>query len=555
MNRITIYPRLFLVVIVAGWLWPAPGFAQDDVGQDRAKRLDQLARTLEQVKIERVLRPVNRESDGRQYSKSSALHLNFQACAVGVNQQTREGALVFGVQSSGFTSILDTRQKPVRNSGSDLRDVRVTIQALLNADVKRPKARLDVPDFEHGSLFPATQIARDEIQKHLQLIFPEVDLEGIQRFEEKRLAIRNRADEPITVFVQYEERAPGEKKWVWTWQPGAPRSDKTLKLTVPPKSTHVAAAGEGDGKEPIRARRVLLWAESESGERWDEYRRQPLWLLEPDPKSDNARAYHGEEIETYTHEIAPANEMRQFAERVLELKNNTPEEITVRLRYRTNRGGSLVWDAAELIVPAGKSVQPRTADGLRVRASRIEFEAESENRKYLKYAKQPLWLAEKRDGKRSYWGKKIGTFQYTFEPAAKGAAAERALVESDSAKIKVGNQVVGVARRNERLEVLDKQAGWIKVALEGEGESKSGWVRQDEVRLVAPPAPQSADAGSYLKIKSATAGVHSGPRTVGTVNRGEEYRIIDRNDTWLKIEIEKEGKATEGWVRQQDVAL
>lgn len=554
-NRIRIPLRPILLALAAGWAWPLMGLAQDDVEKDRAQRLDQLARALERIKIERLLKPVKRESDGRQYSKASALHLNFQACAAGVNQQTRDGVLVFGIQASGFASMLDPRQKPVRDSGSDLRDVRVTIQALLNSEVKRPKAKLDVPDIKHGSLFPAAQIARDEIQKYLQFIFPEVDIDGIQRFEEKRLAIHNRADEPIVVFAQYEERVHVERGWNWTWRPGAPKSERVLKCTVPPKSTKVVEAGKDEEKEPIHARRVLVWAESESGERWDQHRWQPLWLLEPNPKSDNARAYRSEKIQTYTHEIAPSNEIRQFAERALELKNNTPEDLAVHLRYRANRGGALIWDTVELTIPAGKSVRPRTADDLRVRASRVEFEAESANRQYVKYSKQPLWLTEKLNGKRSYWAKTIGTFQYTFEPAATGAAAERALITADNVNVKSGDQTVGVARRDQRLEVLGKQAGWIKVALEGNGESKSGWVRQNEVRLVAPPAPQAADAGSFVKIKSATAGVYSGKSTVGTVNRGEEYRILDRKGAWLKIGIENEGQTMEGWIRQQDATL
>ena len=83
--------------------------AQDEFSKQRAEKLDQCARSLEKVKVDKVDKPVSRVSDGRQYSKASELHMLFQACASGVENEGQDGVLIFGIQCSGFTSVVDPR--------------------------------------------------------------------------------------------------------------------------------------------------------------------------------------------------------------------------------------------------------------------------------------------------------------------------------------------------------------------------------------------------------------------------------------------------------------
>jgi hypothetical protein len=472
--------------------------------------------------------------------------MRFLVCVAGLANENKDGVLLFPLQASGFSSTVDSAEPglPKRESGSDFQKVKITLAGILQ---DRPKAKIDVPELRHGSKFDAVQLARDEIIQRIRWYFPEAEIEGKQRFNVKRFAIKNDTKEPVTVWLHYRHKDRNEKGYEWVWKPGEPHAGEPLQLIIMPGETETVIDGD---EQPIETSRVQIWAESESGDRWDEHRDDSLWLTEENPQLDGDRAYYAEKLATYQHVIRPHTGKRRFTERVVELQNATDEPLAVTLRYHTQTGGQFLWRTAEYDLNPGQRIAPRDLAGMRVRASRMHVTGLTGNRRYEKYSEEPLWLVDEVDGRRAYQAEAIGQFQFVFTPTGESAAGGSARVKVASTSIMSGTQAIGTLRQNTAVEVLDRRPGWVLIRAGTGAAALTGWVREGDLELSnagAPPPPAEA-ARKTLTITAASANVQVGTTVIARLDRGDAYPVLEQRSGWCRIEFSLDGSTRQGWV-------
>ena len=563
----------FLVAAAAISLVTPTGLAQQpltDKGKGRLEQLERLAQAIDKVQVGRTQSSGDREVEGRRLSSRSELHMRFLTAAATLADNGEDGLCAFPVQVSGFASnITLTKGLSDRKSGADMQRAMITLQGLIGQP--RPKANVELPPLNHGSGFPADQIARDRIHDLIRLYFPDAEIDGVQRFFEKEFEVRNDSDETVRVWVygrtwdKSPDRAEGPElgrtdaevkdessELVWLWKPGTPPRAKPFEMIVPPGRSQKVAYEERGASHTLAANRVLVWAESESGEQWLEHQHQPLWLVPPNPQDDNERTYHAKQIETYMFPIKPKPGPRVFTERTLELKNDTSEELRVRLRYRTNRSGTIVWKETDVTLPPQQSLRPRGPDGAQIRASQILFGALGEHRKYTKHVRDPLWLIDEHEGRRVYKADKMGSFIYTFE---RGAAAESGLARITGSRVPVNanGRTLAYVNSGEQYRVVDSDGEDIKIAFSVRGRESMGWVSRRYARTeptLAPTAP--AVAREALRITANQTEVRVGATAIGQVRRNETYPVLEKKDGWARIEVTVEGIPRHAWVNQRD---
>jgi hypothetical protein len=104
------------------------------------------------------------------------------------------------------------------------------------------------------------------------------------------LRIENQTGEKIRVFVQF--RALNERD-EWVWQPANPKeSDKGDRYTYDVSESAVLEDSAGK----VRASRVRIWAESDSGKVWKKYKDEDFWLVPED--TEGKRRYFAPNIRT-----------------------------------------------------------------------------------------------------------------------------------------------------------------------------------------------------------------------------------------------------------------
>jgi hypothetical protein len=114
--------------------------------------------------------------------------------------------------------------------------------------------------------------------------------------------------------------------------------------------------------------------------------------------------------------IEPKSGTRIFDERLVVMTNKTREPLKVQLRYRATEGGETAWRTAnDLTIPPGGSEFPKTSEGMRVRASQVQFSARSDHLFFGAYSQNILPLVGGADGQRLYHADKIGQFEHVFE--------------------------------------------------------------------------------------------------------------------------------------------
>jgi hypothetical protein len=265
--------------------------ALSEKDKSRLRRLDQMADAIQAVKVDMKRSTGDRVVDGRRYSDSSQLHMRFLTAVADLTENKKDAICMFPVQVSGFSSQINSARgmNADRKTGSDMQRAEITLTGLIGQP--RPKAKIKLAALNHGSGFPADQIARDRIHDLIRLYFPEAEIDGMQRLFEKELEIRNSTDESIRVWVYGRSwnKSPEENEGqelgrtdeevrneggevAWRWLPGEPGRAKPIEFTIAAGKSQKVVFGDG----PLAANRVLLWAESESGERWWEHKKDPL---------------------------------------------------------------------------------------------------------------------------------------------------------------------------------------------------------------------------------------------------------------------------------------
>lgn len=534
-----------------------PNAISDDLpeqDEDRLQRLEQLALAAADVRVDRVQDPVHTVVEGRRLSRSGELHFRFLTSLTAVENE-RDGLVLVPIEVSGFSRTVDSASggQPQETVGADLQKARVVIKGLLGEET--PQASIELPGLNHGSPYPADQLARDELNALIEWYLPEAAINGVRKFNEKRLVVDNPNDEPVTVWVRWrtEVRLKTEYEWVWY-----PKDGEAQQFTVPPKTSQSFDVEQPSrvGQGQLTASRVRIWAESETGLEWNEYKNQDLWLVESNPQLNGELAYHAEQIEPYVYHLTPSTEPRAFSERLVALQNDSPEPLDVQLRYRTSSGGDFRWQTLRVQVPPGELLRPRDAQGMRVRASLLYLTADSENRRYRRQSERPLFLVDEVQGRRLYSADKIGEFVYRFDPAGPPVGEQSATVRVAQAKLQNGSQVVGTLPQGAELEVLDRKEGWVRVRAVVDGQEQTGWVRDSSLELsgATPQAAPTASARS-LTVTAREAEVRFGETVIATVAKGRKFAILDENESFYRIEVVVSGEALYGWVRKKDVKV
>ncbi len=558
--------------LLAAFVFCMPTFAlaQDVSGsaheEDRLMRWQQLADSLARVKFEKKSSTGDKTAAGRRLSKSSQVHMRFLIAAAELAENKIDGFCTFPVQVSGFTSEIDSsKQIDNQKTGSDLQRAEIKIVGLVG--LSRPKVTIKLASLNHGSMFPVDQIARDKIHDLVRFYFPEADIEGKQRFFEKEIEIQNASKEAVRVWVYGRswvrsptkdsseevlgkvgpEGASDSKRLDWRWLPGEPDRAEPIELKL--------AAGEIKkvryGDQPLAANRILVWGEGEAGDQWGKYKTEPLWTVEANASENGERTYHATKIATFTYKIEPQPGPKLLTERLLEMKNDTSEAISVDLKYRTNAGQGFVWKSVHLVVPSKTAVRPTDAAGAYIRGSRIFFKGESDTRQYLRHQSEPLWIVEETAGRRVYKSETMGVYRYTFQSAQQSAS-----VAVDSAPVMVGTQTIATVKRNEQFEILSTKDDWIQVAVNVKGEKQVGWIKKANLQVQVEDLSLAPEASRRsLVINAADAELKQGSTTLARLKRGESYRVLEQNGFWHRIEVMVDGDLRHGWVHESKVQL
>jgi hypothetical protein len=108
------------------------------------------------------------------------------------------------------------------------------------------------------------------------------------------LYLKNQTGGKLTVYLQYRTQTD---QGAWQWFPADPaQSTEILTYELEPdQETYLQ-----DNEWTINASWIRIWAVSETGEHWSEYKDKDLWLV---PEVDQAghHYYLAPAIETYSH--------------------------------------------------------------------------------------------------------------------------------------------------------------------------------------------------------------------------------------------------------------
>lgn len=517
--------------------------------QSRAQRLDKMSDSMSEVNVVKQKNSGDEKAEGRRQSDVSELRFRFLVCASGLVHDNKDGMLLFPMQVSGFTSTITPGRPAQRKHGSDFVEIRVEFVGLIGQDT--PKAEIKLPAFQQGSTFPAEDLVREEIQKRIEKFLPEAEIQGRQRRREKQLRIENKTKETLRVFVhrRTNEFQKG-KGYQWIWAPSEP-GERPQVAVVPAGESLLLESGGGDSaSKPATAQRLRIWAESESGQRWTDYHEKDLWLVEKNPDFDDERVYYSEKIETYTHAFEPQPGPHVYTERVLTMRNEAPQPLSVSLEYRTTEDGSAKWRKAEFTISANETYEPKNDLGMRIRASRVRFGATSEDRRYETHQEEDLWLVSEQEGQRAYQADEIGEFRYVFLAAAKDV--DTATVTAASANVKSGTDVLGVVKRGQKFDVLEQKGDWTRIAYQKDGERIAGWVQKKDLSIDRPAPKATPDSSRQrFRVTSNSADVKIGTETLARVSPGQEYDILEERSGWYRIEIRIGGEVRHGMVQKR----
>ncbi len=207
-----------------------------------------------------------------------------------------DGVLAFVITSSGFQCNVN----PVRTGwfrrqhSSDVRVGVVRFVGLLDGSA-RPRARIVLPELDHGSCLPARDYLFDTLAGLIERLLPGVEVEGRQH--ERDLAVRNGMGEPVRFWVQVLTRS--ETTGQWTWQPAGPeRPDRAYAFQLPAGQTVALQIDHVQLKGAVARVRAL----SASGVIWGRSSPRELWLVE-EHDTLGQRCYRASERALFTFDL------------------------------------------------------------------------------------------------------------------------------------------------------------------------------------------------------------------------------------------------------------
>lgn len=342
----------------------------------------------------------------------------------------KDGVLVLLFTARGYRVTPGTRVSASSVNSAVIRFLGMT------DDKKRTLARIEVPEFKHGSGLPARPMLRSRLADLVEKLVPACDIEG--RHYEKLIALENKTDEPLRVWVQPQTRLVEGVKAEWAWLPGDPkRSSQAASWLLKPGENKLLRWNEQEGSvvppsvslgEIVRGARVRLWAESESGRTWTRYHDKDLWLV-PEDDGDGRRHYEADKIDTYHYGLSSSDGPRLFKERQVKVKNATPWPVLVSASATSARpgGGEATHNVDKVEVAPGKTLTLRREDGWVLRGHDVRVWASD-----LKDERLRWWVhrtrARPQTDAHGYKAKDLGTGLWVLEPpTGKGDSSRTSL--------------------------------------------------------------------------------------------------------------------------------
>lgn len=131
--------------------------------------------------------------------------------------------------------------------------------------------------------------------KRLMMSIVSPNAAGQRWYSERHLIVMNDTQEPLQVHVQYSYLDRGKERWI----PQDPKdgTDSIVTWVDPDRVAYVKHKGR-----PIIAVRARIWAISRSGKKWEDDRREDVWLVEERTR-DNRRQYQAAALETFPYWI------------------------------------------------------------------------------------------------------------------------------------------------------------------------------------------------------------------------------------------------------------
>ena len=140
---------------------------------------------------------------------------------------------------------------------------------------------------------------------------------------------------------------------------------------------------------------------------------------------------------------------------------------------------------------------------------------------------------------------------WAAEPARPLAVGETVEVAVDAAAMKVRRQVVAALKRGDRLVVERLWDQWLWSTVGAGGESKSGWVRVDQVRRVGPAAALALDVGDQVAVTAESADVLAAGARIATLPRRYLFVVEAARQGHVATTVDVGGKPVQGWVSTQ----
>ncbi|WP_417222023.1 SH3 domain-containing protein [Amphritea sp.] len=124
--------------------------------------------------------------------------------------------------------------------------------------------------------------------------------------------------------------------------------------------------------------------------------------------------------------------------------------------------------------------------------------------------------------------------------------------------------VVGSIKLNQQVVERQRQGDWVKVAYHGtSGQAAEAWTagrflrstQQAGVKQVATTKSSGEKASGHYQVKGSHVNFRSGPGTqfsaVGKLSNPQRVTAIERQNGWLKISADLNGRATTGWMLER----
>jgi beta-lactam-binding protein with PASTA domain len=365
--------------------------------QEREKAADDQLRALVQALnggagvIDRPAPPV-KPGEPRP-ERVTALRIDCENAVSDVVDGTKDGMVAFLFYAQGFAVGPNGRR-----SDSEVKSGTIRFSQLLDPRA-RPRARIQLPNFRHGSELPAYQLLFDRLADLIERLVPGCEVEGRQY--EKFVVVENTTQEKVRVWVQAETRLEGRADWRWLPAgPGSAAHAYSLVL-APGERRQVERETEGARGSALSARRIRYWAESENGRIWNGYASQDLWMVPPAPP-DGRRYYSAATKLLHVVTLTPSDGKRTPGERVVLIRNRTTHTLSVWAQADAVKSdGALASSTAgPVTIEPGAVALMRKSDGWMLRGTSVKVWANDQRDqalRWLTYKTQSLGIRDTSD--------------------------------------------------------------------------------------------------------------------------------------------------------------